>query len=747
MDNTLEELPKALEKPLIRSISCFFLLMFSAYTLSIPLAFFWKQYNGVLHGLMELTCIVIAAASFILVWFRFDSNSLENQILALGFLAVAIFNLPHTFYFMTFPSYHKDYLELFLRFWTAGRLTEALVLLGVSTNIKQFRLNKWVGLGVFLTYSLGISYLIFCHPGLFPTLYAGSEATKVKIILEYGILLVILAALWNIRGKLNQTKPFTFKYIIIALLLFIPAELCFFSYRLFPGPVSIYGHLLKVFYYYFLCKGIIETEINAPYIKLEQTSRRLSEILDAVPVAINTYNEDARIDFVNREFEELLCCKKEDFLGLSGEEVIQVIRKMDYQEEGPLVKRVMSGEDNTENIIRTYMNLKGEKLKLLVNARKITNGTLVLFRDVKKEQEIADLNLQTQTILQAMLYPAMILDLKGSVMACNTAFEKLIEMDSSKIVGRNVCEVNKAINFSRNDLAEQLIKDIFVESEYQASFVTKQGNYKEITGHVSTIYNIEREAIGTISVMQDVTDAKENQQKLINQEKLALLGQLGAEIVHETRNYLTTIKGCAQIIAAYSDSGKIKDHAKKIDRNIDEVNRIVSDFLTLSKPRQFAMEEVAISDLLCSIKGMVETSSLLKGIDVNFTMKHEETCILCDEALIRQVILNMCKNAVEAMSETQNPVLTIEAGGMEAANEVFIRISDNGKGMPENHLQKIGTVFFTTKQSGTGLGLHTCYQIIHEHKGRIEVESKVGEGTAFTVFLPCIEFEDAGEYA
>lgn len=113
----------------------------------------------------------------------------------------------------------------------------------------------------------------------------------------------------------------------------------------------------------------------------------------------------------------------------------------------------------------------------------------------------------------------------------------------------------------------------------------------------------------------------------------------------------------------------------------DEVNRIISDFLSLSKPKQAVMEEVTVCDLLKSMEVTLETSSLIKGIDIEFLYNIDERYILCDEAQIRQVVLNICKNAIEAMDEVPNPKLIIEAGIIEETNNVYIKIVDNGKGM------------------------------------------------------------------
>jgi signal transduction histidine kinase len=108
-------------------------------------------------------------------------------------------------------------------------------------------------------------------------------------------------------------------------------------------------------------------------------------------------------------------------------------------------------------------------------------------------------------------------------------------------------------------------------------------------------------------------------------------------------------------------------------------------------------------------------------------------------------ILNICKNSIEAMIELPNSKLIIEAGIIEENNSIYIKVSDNGKGMDKKTLDKIGTPFFTTKQGGTGLGLSVCYDIIKQHRGWIDVTSEIGVRTTFTINIPSIEDDEFDE--
>lgn len=361
--------------------------------------------------------------------------------------------------------------------------------------------------------------------------------------------------------------------------------------------------------------------------------------------------------------------------------------------------------------------------------------------------QLKNLQFQTQIILNAMERLVMIVDKDNRILMCNKRYEEVIGVSANEIIGMDYFKLFKNIKmhlereYEKNDSSDNRNKN------FELSFTNTYGELKRLLYDVSVIYNAHGEMIGKIGVASDITNLREQQEKMIQQEKLALLGQMGAGIVHETRNYLTTIKGSCQLIDILTEDAKIKNYTNKIDKDINEVNRIISEFLSLSKPREVQLEEVSIYDIVQSIKVIVETSSLLKGININFYLSKDEQYLLCDESQIKQVVLNICKNAVDAMVNTEDAKLVIETGYIEDTDEMFIKIEDNGEGMSKETLKKIGTPFFTTKKTGTGLGLNVCNTIIKEHKGKIDVDSQLGKGTTFIITLPCIkddeEFEDA----
>jgi hypothetical protein len=175
----------------------------------------------------------------------------------------------------------------------------------------------------------------------------------------------------------------------------------------------------------------------------------------------------------------------------------------------------------------------------------------------------------------------------------------------------------------------------------------------------------------------------------------------------------------------------------KIEEITNEVNKIITEFLAFSKPTPQIFNAVLLNEIILSVKYMLESPSFIKGVKLELNLTEFEKPVFADEFQIKQVILNMAKNAIEAMDETNTPLLKISTSLSNSNKEMILKISDNGKGLPKVDLSKLCKPFYTTKEYGTGLGLSTCYRIIKEHNGKISFESKIGKGTTFTIFIPC----------
>ena len=231
-------------------------------------------------------------------------------------------------------------------------------------------------------------------------------------------------------------------------------------------------------------------------------------------------------------------------------------------------------------------------------------------------------------------------------------------------------------------------------------------------------------------------ELRETQEQLVRSEKLAVIGQLAGGVGHELRNPLGAIKNAVYYIKgkiAKSELGqkepRVMEFLNIMDDEINSSNKIISDLLSFSRVGKPSVSltriEKVVEDAL-SHTPIPENIELLKKLDADLPE------VEIDPDQIRQVLVNMITNAVQAIPEGGE--LTLAAGRRD--NFLEVKVADTGYGIPKETLDKIFDPLFTTKAKGIGLGLAVCKAIIDRHQGQIEVESEVGKGTAFTVKLP-----------
>ncbi|MDN4592521.1 PAS domain-containing sensor histidine kinase [Polycladomyces subterraneus] len=255
-----------------------------------------------------------------------------------------------------------------------------------------------------------------------------------------------------------------------------------------------------------------------------------------------------------------------------------------------------------------------------------------------------------------------------------------------------------------------------------------------------TLWDETGRILGAYMVLKDMTNLRLLEEQIQRNDRLATIGQIAAGTAHEIRNPLTSIKGFLQVIKyALKEKGHVKEqgYTEIMLREINRINSLVSEFLLLSKPRNIKLRPLQVTDVWNEMLPIVENEALLHNMEVHFvTERSLFPLVVADSELLKQVFLNLCKNAIEAMGE--GGMLTVRIRLEEAEQKLAVDVQDTGPGIPAYALDKIFDPFFTTKENGTGLGLPVCQKIIHEIGGMIRVSSKEW-GTVFTVLLPYID--------
>jgi signal transduction histidine kinase len=632
--------------------------------------------------------------------------------------------------------YYEEFYYLSTEFWVIARLIESIVILLFVVNLKKLKFNKWIGLTgtIFIVYIL--SKLIITINSNIVSNGMSNIISPFRIVYSLVILLILFFSIIKLKKEINNKDQITYNYVYLALCFAFITHILFITFIDKDSYMNLFMHILKVVYYLLLFNGIFVSTIRFPYDKLEDERSYMDKILNSLPIGITTYNENLKLLFANNKGKELLGCESNGDIESSMENLIEKFcgsRKTDKN----LIRLAVEKSKSIRDKMITVRNFEKSSIKIIVNVLKLDDkGYICMFDEAKKEQELENLKLQTQTILNCLSNTVLILDNNKRIIMCNNAFEEVYEIKFSDIIGITLDEFNEMFKLDKREIKDDTKK---ADDMYEATIKTLKGNKKELIIQPAHIYNVDGEVIGDISVGSDITDLKKENEKMLHKDKLALLGQMSAAIVHESKNLLASIKGYCQLIILKEQDLQIKKYVSRIDSMTDDVNRVMIDFLDMAKPRAPILKETSLNDLIKSMEFMLSSSSLIKGIDISILLSPVERVVMTDEAQLKQVILNMVKNSIEAMNKTENPVLLIKTGQNEADSEMYIGISDNGKGISEEEKKKIGSPFFTTKKNGTGLGLNVCYQIIKEHNGRIDLISEVGKGTTFNIVLPATE--------
>ncbi|MDX6770672.1 MAG: ATP-binding protein, partial [Elusimicrobiota bacterium] len=223
----------------------------------------------------------------------------------------------------------------------------------------------------------------------------------------------------------------------------------------------------------------------------------------------------------------------------------------------------------------------------------------------------------------------------------------------------------------------------------------------------------------------------------IKKERLAAIGQMASVVGHEIRNPLAVINNSIYFIktklgAAGEPDPKLAKHIKIIESEIQQANGIINEILTYSRQREMQLERVQLNNWL---EELLSVYPFPPHIQLEKQLDPANPPLDIDVVEVQQAIRNLIGNGIEVMPPPKGGKITIRTT-LPEPGFVQIDIADSGSGIPPDVLDKIFAPFFTTKARGTGLGLAVVRKVIDRHKGRVDVESTVGVGTTFKLFLP-----------
>ena len=272
----------------------------------------------------------------------------------------------------------------------------------------------------------------------------------------------------------------------------------------------------------------------------------------------------------------------------------------------------------------------------------------------------------------------------------------------------------------------------------EVEYLAPSSDLRQLGVTISPIQNNANEITGAICLLSDLTELAALQKQIHMKENLAALGELSAGIAHEFKNALATISGYAQMIRSEARPGTdLHEHGELILRQTRSLTHVVTEFLKFARPLELADEQVALRPMIEEI--IAEIAETVPGVPINTLGEFGN--VSGDDALLRQAILNLARNAAEAAVENPAGGRVIVRGEIEKSGPLHgqrISVSDNGPGIPAETMNKIFVPFYTTKANGTGLGLAVVQKIIVQHGGSIEARNQPVGGAEFLVWLPFV---------
>jgi signal transduction histidine kinase len=350
-----------------------------------------------------------------------------------------------------------------------------------------------------------------------------------------------------------------------------------------------------------------------------------------------------------------------------------------------------------------------------------------------KVDELDHIHAYLGQVMGAVASGVLAVDCNGRITTANPAAEKALSGVIDTLVGADYRAA-----FPDSPLLRILDGSAEVVGDYERQIRPSEGGRRALAAKAAPLRAADGSLLGAVEVFEDVTEIRRLRELVDRSDRLQQLGEMAAGVAHEIRNPLNGIEGFASLLARDipSDDPKAR-FARLIIEGVRHLNHTVTGLLEYAKPRRLERAHHDPSGLVASVIELLRVDGDLDQVTVELVDNHHGEPILCDGNQLRQVLINLVRNAIQAVRELPQPrvVVTI-SNGDDDDPAVTITVDDNGPGIPSDDRQRIFTPFFTTKDEGTGLGLAVSHTIVDLHGGQLLVEDSPFGGARLRVVLP-----------
>jgi PAS domain S-box-containing protein len=340
-----------------------------------------------------------------------------------------------------------------------------------------------------------------------------------------------------------------------------------------------------------------------------------------------------------------------------------------------------------------------------------------------------------QSVIDGSGEAIVTLDPEGRMTSWNRAAEQIYGWQSSEVMGRHV-EMLLPSGPEATELFElemDRLRRGEVLRDCEAVRIRKDGTAITVRITRSPVYDASGHYVGSAALIRDVTALKEMEARLLEQQTLAAVGEMSAQVAHEVKNPLMGIRGACEIMSeSYGDDHPHREIASEVLRQLDRLNATVEELLAFARPRPMIVVPTDLNEMLQTVLGVMMEDRRSRDVKVDCDLDAGLASVDADPEQIQQVLFNVVLNAMQAMGSTG----TLTVRTHQDDGDVYLEIEDTGPGISHDLGEKIFKPFFTTRSKGTGLGLAIVKTIIEAHGGTVTAASAPEGGARFSISLP-----------
>ncbi|MFO7602263.1 MAG: MASE3 domain-containing protein [Gammaproteobacteria bacterium] len=697
------------------------------------------------HTLAEFIAISVALLMSVVAWqmYPFTRNN-YLMYLGAGYFWIAVLDLMHTLSYKGMQVHELAGANVSTQYWIGTRILEALLLLSAPWFLSHRLARRPV---FFLYGAIAITLIVLVSLGMFPeTFVEGVGLTAFKVNSEYVIVGLLVMALLCLRRQRALLEPDILNIMSLSIVLTVFAELAFTFYIDVYDLSNQVGHIFKLFSFWLIFMATVHTTLQKPF----QAMARGASTYDAIPNPTIVTDAEGIVRQANQAACDMVGLGKNHILGTSSHDLFHPAFM------SPADCPVCLSRRQGKNLDACEIAFPDNPVWRDYTLSPLAGGAVEVIRDISEKkrvefqyQELSKLKNTIVDNLPAMLFVKTAGE--GRYVEWNKAAEELTGLRKDEVIGKTDFDLfpEEAEFFAQMD-RQVLDKGVFVDIPEEPIHTRSQGIRLLHTQKIP-IQDEQGRAAYLLGISLDITSLRNTEKMLQHSQKMEAIGQLAGGIAHDFNNQLGLVIGYLDFLKDFVEADPEATEWASI--SIKAARRCVDltqQLLMFSRHHASSTEIIDINERIEEIAIMIERA-VTPAITVQYHYADQVLLTETNPGELQDALLNLAINARDAMPEggtfrIETRLVHFSADSTPEYPEIssgdYIRLSliDTGMGMTADQLERIFEPFYTTKPKGkgTGLGLPMVYAFVHRYGGVIKVDSTLGEGSRFHIFLPYV---------